>query len=221
MKALSPALASGLLSSVVLAILAFGCASRTVLVAVPPRIDLQSYNTIGVIDFTSEPADTLNQAATRRFMAVIQASQPNVRFLELGPMDRVLQSAGRERIDPETMRIVGRRYNVDTVFTGDYDISSLKPQLVVGQDLSSVSASARVKISVAVKHWDTKTGATLWTNVRYGEWPIARLGKKTGQPVSFSVSDPRDRYGEFLDQLIDAVTADFRVRYERRPAGKQ
>ncbi len=211
----------GRASVVMLAMLAFGCASRTVLVALPPRIDLQSYKTIGIVEFASEPTDALNQVATQRFIAVIQASQPNVRFLELGPPAQLLRSAGRERIDPEMMKIVGRQHDVDTVFTGGYEISSLKPQLSIGQDLSSMSASARVRISLSVKQWDTKSGATLWTNARYGEWPVAKVRTGAGQPVLFSVSDPRDRYAEFMAELIGVVADDFGVHYERRPVAKR
>jgi hypothetical protein len=205
------------LSSLVLALLVSACSSKTVVVPVPPRVDLQPYQTIGVVDFTGDRDDRLGQAATQRFMAVIQSSQPNVRFLELGPAVELLRSAGRERIDPETMRIVGKRHGVDTVFTGGYELSSLKPQLTVGQDLASLSASARVRMSLRVKQWDTKSGATLWTNASHGEWPVARVSRGAGQPVALSVSDPEARYGDFMAQLVEAVTDDFRVHYERRP----
>jgi hypothetical protein len=213
-SALRPALAVA--SSLLFAVFAFGCGPKTVVVAVPPRIDLQGYNTIGVVDFAADPADKLNEFATQRFMAVVQASQPNVRFLELGPMDR-LQSPGRDRLDPDAVKSLGKRHNVDTIFTGSYEISSVKPQIRLGDDLSSVSASAAVRISLTLKHWDTKTGAVVWTNTRYGKWPVASLSTGTTQPISVSVSDPRDRYGDFMEQLIQAATDDFRVHYERRP----
>ncbi len=84
-----------------------------------------------------------------------------------------------------------------------------------------MSASARVRISLSVKQWDTKSGATLWTNARYGEWPVAKVRTGAGQPVLFSVSDPRDRYAEFMAELIGVVADDFGVHYERRPVAKQ
>ncbi len=203
-----------------LAVLAAGCGSRTVVVAVPPRIDLEAHDTIGVIDFDSQPAETLNQATTQRFMSVIQESQPGVRFLELGETGRVLQAVGRGEIDPETIKLIGRKYSVDTLFTGGYEISAPKPKLVLDQDFS-VDASARVKVTMSIRHWDTRSGATMWTRSRWGEWPIARVAKGSGQPISFDVSDPRDRYGDFLGQLVNAVTDDFRVHYERRKVARQ
>lgn len=213
----SPTRTFGLAAALLVTALLPGCGKKTVVVEIPPRIDLQAYDTIGVVDFTSsQPDERLDAFATQRFMAVIQASQPGVRFLELGPASPLLAAVDRDRIDAETMRLVGQRHRVDTVFTGTYEIAHLTPQVALGQDLTSLSASARVKVTLAVRQWDTSRGATLWTNTHWGEWPVAGITKRAGLPVSVSVTDPRSRYGDFLDQLVRAVTTDFRVRYERR-----
>jgi hypothetical protein len=201
-------------------LLAAGCGAKTVRVALPPRVDLQAYETVGIVDFASERGGKLDQAATQRFMALVQASQPRVRFLELGPADRALPRAAGGRVDPEAVKALGRRHGLATLFTGSYEISSPRPRVAVGADLASVSASARVRVSLTVRQWDAGSGATLWTDSRWGEWSVAEVGKAAGGPVTFGVSDPEDRYAEFLDQLVDAVTADFRVRYERREVGR-
>ena len=75
--------------------------------------------------------------------------------------------------------------------------------------------------SAAITAVDLKSGATLWTNARYGEWPVAKVRTGAGEPVLFSVSDPRDRYAESMAELIGVVADDFGVHYERRPAAKQ
>lgn len=199
-----------------LVVFLFGCGPKTIVVEVPPRIDLQSYGVIGVVEFTSDRADGLNQFATQKFMSLVQASQPNVRFLELGPMDQLLSGVGRDRMDREALQIVGARYNVATIFTGAYEISDVRPQIRVGEDLSSVRATATVRMSLTLKHFETKTGVTLWTNSRQGQWPVARVGTGTGGGISVSVSDPQERYAGFMEQLINAVAYDFRHHYERR-----
>lgn len=209
-----------LFSSVFLSIFLVGCSS-TVLVAVPPRIDLERYNTIGIVDFSSEPTDQLSRFTTQKFMHVVQASQPNVRFLELGPADQLLDSVNRRRIDPETIKILGTKYNVDTIFTGAYEISNLSPQVRFGQDLSSLSASLGVKILLTVRHWHAKDGATLWTNSRSGRWSLANVDKGAGGPIYLSVRDPSEKYGKFMEQLVVAVTDDFRIRYERRKVAEK
>lgn len=210
----------GLLLSAALATLAFGCASRTVEVEVPPRVDLRS-GTVGMVTFDARPADKLSQATTQRFMSAIQAAQPGVRFIELGPMGQLLRSVGRERVDPETIQIIGGRYKVASVIAGSYEISDAKPRVSVDKDLSAVRASAWVHIEMTARLWDTRDGATVWTNSRNGDWSVARLRVESGAPVAVSISDPEERYGEFMRQLVHAVTSDFRPHYERRPVTKQ
>lgn len=217
---LGRARALGAMLSAGLVTLVLGCASKTVLVPVPPRIDLRSYEAIGVIDFASGSADKLGQAGTQQFMSAIHASQPGVRFLELGPMDRLLSQAHRERVDPETIKAFGTQYRVDSVFTGTYAVSESNPQVSVDKDLGAVRASTRVRMFLTVRQWDTKSGATIWTKTHHGEWPVAKVRVQAGQSVGVRVSDPRERYGEFMEQLVRAVTSDFAVQYERRPVAK-
>jgi hypothetical protein len=205
---------------VVFNLLLLGCA-HTIMVQVPPRIDLQSYQTIGIVEFSSNSTDPLNQFATQKFMAMIQSAQPQVHFLELGPEKEILKAIGHDRMDPEAVKAIGKKYGVKSVFAGTYQISEAKPRVSLGEDLSSINASAMVNVSMATKHWDTETGATLWTNSRYGEWPLAGVKKGSGGIISFNVSDPEDKYGQFIGKLAYAVTDDFRVHFEERKVPKQ
>ena len=205
--------------SVMFSVLALGCAHK-ITVEIPPRVDLQSYQTIGIVEFSSNSTEQLNQMATQKFMSVIQGAQPGVRFLELGPADQALKLVGRERLDPDAMKALGKKYGVSTIFTGTYEVSTIKPKITLGEDLSSVSASANVGISLVSKHWDTGTGATLWTKSRQGQWAVSKLRKDSGSFVSLSVSLPEDRYGQFIEELVYAVTNDFRPHYERRKVPK-
>lgn len=205
---------------VALALLVCACGTKTVLVPVAPRIDLTSYAAIGVIDFAQQPADKLGQTATQQFMSAIHSSQPGVRLLELGSMERLLGQAQRERIDPETIRIFGTQHGVDSVFIGTYEVSESTPQVSVDKDLGSVRASTKVRMSLTVRQLETKSGATVWSKTHHGEWPVSKVRVQTGPSVGVRVNDPRERYGEFMEQLVRAVTSDFAVQYERRPVAK-
>jgi hypothetical protein len=200
-----------------LAMFVLGCGSKTVLVQVPPRVDLRAYQAIGVVEFAPESADNLGQTATQQFMSAVHASQPGVRFLELGPMDRLLSEVHRDRVDPETVKLLGKRHNVDSVLTGTYEVSESIPQVSFEKDLSSVRASAKVQMSLTVRLWDAKSGATIWTKTRQGEWSVSKVKMEAGPSVGVRVSDPRARYPEFMQQLVRAATSDFAVQYERRP----
>jgi len=212
-----------ILGSVMFSVFALGCA-HTIVVEIPPRIDLQAYQTIGIVEFSSNSTNAtekLNQFATQKFMSVIQSAQPQVRFLELGPEEVVLKSIDRARLDPDAMKALGKKHGVSTMFTGTYEISNVKPKVRLGEDLSSVSASANVNVSMVSKHWDTGTGATVWTNSRQGHWPVASVQKDTRNPVSFSLSIPEDQYEQFIGELVYALTNDFRPHHEKRKVPKQ
>ena len=52
----------------------WGCSS-TVLVPVPPRMDLKGYGTLGIVEFGSNADPAINVHATRQFQEQIQAAQ--------------------------------------------------------------------------------------------------------------------------------------------------
>ena len=206
------------LGSLVVGLSAFGCA-HTVVVQVPPKIDLQPYKTIGIVDFASNSKENLNQIATQKFMGFIQNAQPQVRFLELGPEDQLVKKLGRNALDIEALKAIEEKYGVSSIFTGSFEISDVKPKVSFGTDLSSVRASAVVNISMVSKHWDTVSGATIWSNSRQGHWKVAGIHSNS-KDISFSVNTPEDQYGRYLEELAYAVTDHFRPHYERRDAPK-
>lgn len=205
---------------IVAAVVALGCAHKKIVVEIPPRIDLRPYQTVGIMELSSNSTDELNRLATQRFISGIQSAQPGIRFLELGTQEHALRTVGRDRLDPDALKALGNQHGITTIFSGNYEVSELKPNVTVGDDLASLSASASVQMTMVAKHWDTGTGATIWTNSRRGRWPVARVNKDSGSPVSFSLSMPDDRYAQFIAQLVDAVTDDFRPHYERRKVPK-
>jgi len=206
------------LGSLVVGLSAFGCA-HTVVVEIPPKIDLQPYKTIGIVEFTSNSGENLNQIATQKFMGVIQNAQPQVRFLELGPEDQLVKKLGRNSLDIEAIKAIEKKYGVSSIFTGSFEISDVKPKVSIGTDLSSVRASAVVNISMVSKHWDTVSGATIWSNSRQGHWKVAGINSNS-KDISFSVNTPEDQYGRYLEELAFAVTDHFRPHYEKRNAPK-
>jgi len=206
------------LGSLVVGLSAFGCA-HTVVVEIPPKIDLQPYKTIGIVEFTSNSKENLNQIATQKFMGVIHNAQPQVRFLELGPEDQLVKKLGRNSLDIEAIKAIEKKYGVSSIFTGSFEISDVKPKVSIGTDLSSVRASAVVNISMVSKHWDTVSGATIWSNSRQGHWKVAGINSNS-KDISFSVNTPEDQYGLYLEDLAFAVTDHFRPHYEKRNAPK-
>lgn len=202
----------------ILAVLLFcfslsGCASK-VTVRIPPRIDLQPYQTVGIIGFSSNSSESLNRFATRKFISIVQANQPGVRFLELD--DEGIKPQENGEYDRETLLMIGKKHNIDTVFTGNFELSELKPSVSFTDTLKGVNASAMVRILLNLRHMDTKTGAIIWSNAGRGKWPLASVRKVKDSPFLFTLNFPPEQYEDFIAQLIAASTKDFQVLFERR-----
>ena len=218
MEISSPRTPKIVLGSLAAGLLAFGCA-HTVTVEVPPKIDLQPYQTIGIVEFASNANGNLGQIATQKFMGCIQDAQPRVRFLELGPEDRLLARLGRDSWDIEAIKAIEKQHGVRSVFTGRVEMSSVQPDVRIGTDLSSVHASAAVSISMVSKHWETASGATIWSNSRQGRWKVGGF-HSDAKDISFRMNASEDQYGRYLEQLAFALTDPFRPHYEKRDAPK-
>jgi len=204
------------LGSLVIGLSSFGCA-HTVVVEIPPRIDLQPYKTIGIVEFASNSKEDLNQIATQKFMGFIQNAQPQVRFLELGPEDQLVRKLDRDSLDIEAIKAIEKKYGVSSVFTGSFEISYSMPNISIGTDLSSLRATAVVNISMVSKHLDTGSGATIWSNSRQGHWKVAGFNSNS-KDISLSMNNSDDQYGRYLEELAFAVTDNFRPHYEKRDA---
>ncbi len=193
-RVLLPALAASLLFGV------FAGCSKTTIVTLPPKVDLKTHQLIGVIEFTANGEEGLKQAITQKFMQRIQAGQ-QVSLLELGNREQVLRAVNHTDLHLEAIRAIGQKYGVDAVFFGRLEISDVKPNLQVSPNLTSVSAQAYVNGSLNARLWQTATGATLWTNSANGRWSV-------------------EKYGQMINALGNAVSADFMPRYEKRKVAK-
>ncbi len=211
-----------LLSVTTLAVtMLIGCGggSRNVTVTVPPRVDLKAYNTIGIIEFSSndQQAD-LQQFTTQRFVQTMQSSQPGVRVLELGSEERVLASVNHQELDVDAIAAIRKKYRVDALVTGDLDISQVKPKVRLSTSLTSLkslSAQANVEASLSARLIETQSGATLWTNSARETASVAHVNLASAGG-NFGAGSPEDAYGSLLQGLVTRTTHDFRPTYEQR-----
>ena len=204
--------------AVVLAItlaLLLGC-SHTEKVLVPPRVQLDAYNHIGVIEFSTNAEDNLKPYVTQNFIHHLQSAQPGTRIIELGSEAQLLQSMKCKKLDLETIKLIGTKYNVDAVIFGHLEISEVKPSLKVFTATESLKAKAYIEALLSAKLLETDSGATLWTNATSGKTQVAKISLMKNGPISFGVSDPKEKYGKLVPQLVYANTTDFRHQYEYR-----
>jgi len=201
--------------------LAAACShTRTEKVQMPPKMDLISCGTIGMIEFSSNAEDDLQQYLTREYLQSIYDAQPGVRILELGSSEALLNSLQRSRLDPETIRLIGDTYKVDAVVFGSLNLSQVKPSINFSSVMDAVNAKVYIEGILNTRVRETRSGATIWSRQSRGKKPVAGLNFSKRGPVTFGASDPEEKYGQLVEGLVYTNTADFRPYYEYREVPK-
>jgi len=193
-----------------------GCSS-TVLVTVPPRVDLKGYGTLGVVDFTSNAGGAGGARATQQLQEQIQAAQPGTRFIALGSREAVLAAVGRNQLDADAAKRIGKRYGVDALFLGEIAYSDAKTDIRVN-DLTKLDAGLRTEVlgDISARLLETASGASVWSNSGWVRRQVGRVNvSEQGISAAMTKSDPRE---EMVPALVYQITHDFRPTTERRPA---
>jgi hypothetical protein len=153
---------------------------------------------------------------TQNFIQNVQSAQPGTRILELGDQEQLLRSIGRSKLNPETIKSIGKMYNVDAVILGHLQVSEIKPNIKVFTAAKALNAKAYIEAALRTRILETDSGVTLWTRATTGKTQVARINLMEGGPISFGVSDPKEKYGKLVPELVYVNTTDFRSRYEYR-----
>jgi hypothetical protein len=192
-----------------------GC-SHTEKVLVPPKIELKAYRNIGVIEFSTNAENDLRPYVTQKFIQNVQSAQPGTRVLELGSEKLVLKSIRRHELDLKTIKSIGDEYNVDALILGHLQVSEIKPNVKIFSAPQAVRAKVYVEAALQTRILETNSGATLWTKANSGKVSVAKLNLAMKGPFNISASDPKEKYGKLVPELVYANTSDFRCRYEYR-----
>jgi hypothetical protein len=198
-----------------LTVMLLACAHKEK-VLIPPKVDLKTYPSIGVVEFSTNAEDTLKPYVTHSFIENIQSAQPGTRILELGDADHLLRSLGHSQLNADTIQSIGKRYKVDAVIVGHLQISQIKPKIKVSTSVKSLDARAYIEAALKTRILETNSGATCWTRASSGTTQVAGINLMEGGPFSVGVSDPKEKYGKLVPKLVYANTMDFRSRYEYR-----
>jgi hypothetical protein len=181
-----------------------------VLVPVPPRMDLSSYGTLGIVEFASNSDRATSAHATRQFQEQVQAAQPGTRFIELGSREAVLAAVGGEQLDVGAFKRIGQKYGVAAIFLGEIAYSEPKADVQI-RDLAKLEGGVRAEIrgDISSKLVETGTGASVWSSSAWARRQIGslRVSAENGVSGGMSRSNPRD---EMVPALVYHLTGDFR-----------
>jgi hypothetical protein len=195
----------------VLAAVLSGCShTHTVVVQVPPRVDLKPYGTVGIIEFSSNGERLTGSQATRQFQEQVQEAQPGTRFLELGTRDAVLAGVGGREFDADTLRRIGAKYRVNAVVLGDIVYAEPRTDIKVA-DITRLEGGMRseLRADISGRLLETSTGASVWTRSAWTKRQIGALSVSAERGVSGSMSKSNPRE-EMVPSLVYQLTHDFR-----------
>ena len=204
---------------VLLALVALlGACAKTVLVSVPPRMDLQRYETLGIVEFASNSGRAIGARAARQLQEEIQSAQPGTRFIELGDRDAVLAAVGATQLDVAAYRRIREKYGVAAVFLGEIAYSEPTTEVKIG-DLSRLEGGVRseVKGDISTRLIETATGASVWSRSAWARRQVGSLQVSAERGVSGGMKDSNPREA-MLPALTYELTHDFRPTSERQPA---
>lgn len=195
----------------VLAASAIGCCKR---VTVPPAIDLKQNQAIGVIQFKTNAKGGLAEYGTRKFMEAITKEQKGAEMVELGEEAAVLKAIGKEAMDPDAIKAIRDKYNVNSVITGYIEVSDVKPRIDIGPGIPFISAHADVEAKLMAKLVLTANAATIWTGSGRDKKEVGHVSLMGGF-FHFDAKDPEEAYGKLVESLVKKTTKDFRSTKQR------
>jgi hypothetical protein len=193
-----------------------GCGGKTVLVQVPPRVDMKAYETAGVIEFASNADVAINKHATQQFQRELQSAQPGTRLIELGTREAVLAAVGSSELDVEAIRKIGRKYGVGAIFHGNIIYSDPTTDIRVS-DLTRLQGGvkAEIKGDIHSRLLETRSGASVWSSSAWARRPLA--GIVSGEHgVSVAMKGNANPRYEMVPALVHHLTGDFRASTVRQ-----
>jgi len=191
-----------------------GCASQ--LTQVPPRIDLATYERVGLVRFSADPSKSaLGQQATQQFADALLANQSGFELLELGPADSAVARLLSQGDAPAAAQAVGQQKNLTAVFFGQLATTGTKPSGSVSGG-GNLSVAGTVSAELSVRLLSTSTGGTLWRSSGTASQSVGNVSMSGGRLPSISATDPNAAYAAMVDNLVSQVTHDFRPTWVRQ-----
>jgi len=188
----------------VLLLFAAGCVSGV------PVIDLTQYGRVGFIDVSSSAEGEIARLASQQLIEkILEIDRDKITVIELGSEEGILRALGRERIDPETIQMIGKKDNVGIIVSSHLNISEVRPHLDISAITESFGVKADVDASLIVKLFETEGGVTLWTDSAEDTESVASVSIGSGGLFHFDAGTPEKAYGNLIRNLIRKISRDF------------
>jgi hypothetical protein len=188
----------------VLLLFTAGCVSGV------PVIDLTEYGRVGFVDVSSSAEGEIARLASQQLIQkILEIDRDKITVVELGSEEEILRTLGRERIDPETIQMIGKKYNVGVIVSGRLSISEVRPHIDISLIRESFGVKADVDASLMVKLLETEGGGTLWTDLVRDTKSVASVRIGSGGLFHFNAGTPEKAYGKLVRSLIRKISWNF------------
>ena len=175
-----------------------------------PVVDLTEYGRVGFIDVSSSAEGGIAKVASQELVEkIMQIDKEKITVVELGSEEELLRAVGRERMDPETIQMIGKKYNVGVMVSSHLNISEVRPHIDISTITESLGVKAEVDASLTVKLLETEGGATLWTDSVEDTQSVASVSIGSGGLFHFDASTPEKAYGDLVRNLVRKISSDF------------
>jgi len=175
-----------------------------------PVIDLTEYGRVGFIDVSSSAEGEIAEVASQELVEkIMQIDKDKITVIELGSEEDILKALGRERIDPETIQMIGKKHNIGVIVSSRLNISEVRPQIDISFIMESFGVKADVDASLMVKLFETEGGGTLWTDSVEDTESVASVRIGSGGLFYFNANTPEKAYGKLVRDLVRKISRDF------------
>jgi hypothetical protein len=204
------------ISSLVSLFVLWACSSNTVLVSVPPRVDVKGFGTVGIVDFDSSAGRALGARAARQLEEQVQAAQPGTRFIELGDPQVLLAAVGASQFDVAAVKKIGEKYGVGALFLGELAYSQPKMDVTV-VDTAKFEGGVRAEMrgDISSRLMETASGASVWSSSAWARRQIGSVSVSAERGVSGGMRDSNPQEA-MLPALVYQLTHDFRPTTARQ-----
>jgi len=175
-----------------------------------PIVDLTEYGRVGFIDVSSTAEGEIARLASQQLIQkILEIDRDKITVIELGSEEEILRTLGRERIDPETIQMIGKKYNIGVIVSSRLNISEVRPHLDISVIRESFGVKADVDASLIVKLFETEGGGTLWTDSVEDTESVASVSIGSGGIFHFDAGTPEKAYGDLVRNLVRKISRDF------------
>lgn len=207
---------TGVACLVLAAAFAAGCSSSPPppKVWIPPRVELERFGTLGMIEFATPASYGLGALVSREFLAAIHEAQPGTPVLELGDQRRLLAALSRDSLDPETIRAICEKYRVDALIVGTLQTEKVAPNVSFDSAVQWMKASAELESGLDARILDARTGATVWSTTARARAKLAAFNVSGSGVSGVGANGPDEARLQLVKTLVDRATWDFWPRWE-------